>query len=51
MAFVMARQGKAEEYYRRGESLEVQGNLDGAAADYRRAIEILMSLPSTGDKV
>ncbi len=38
-------------YYRRGESLEVQGNLDGAAADYRRAIEILMGLPSTADKV
>ena len=38
-------------YYRRGESLEVQGNLDGAAADYRRAIELLMGLPSTQDKV
>jgi len=38
-------------YRRRGESLEAGGNLKGAAADYRRAVEILMNLPSTGDKV
>jgi tetratricopeptide (TPR) repeat protein len=38
-------------YYRRAESLEVQDNLSGAAADYRRAIEILLDLPATGDKV
>jgi len=38
-------------YYRRAESLEVQDNLGGAAADYRRAIEILLDLPATGDKV
>ncbi len=38
-------------YFRRGESLEVQGNIGGAAADYRRAIEIIMNLPATGDKV
>jgi len=38
-------------YYRRGESLEVQNNMSGAAADYRRAIEILLDLPATGDKV
>jgi len=38
-------------YHRRAESLEVQDNLSGAAADYRRAIEILLDLPATGDKV
>jgi hypothetical protein len=38
-------------YFRRGESLEVQDNLSGAAADFRRALEILMDLPATGDKV
>jgi len=38
-------------YHRRGESLEVQGNLGGAAADYRRAVEIIMNLPATGDEV
>ncbi len=27
------------------------GNLKGAAADFRRAVEILMDLPSTGDEV
>ena len=38
-------------YFLRGESLEGSGNLDGAAADYRRAIEILMNLPPSGDEV
>lgn len=38
-------------YHRRGESLEVQGNLGGAAADYRRAVEIIMNLPASGDEV
>ena len=38
-------------YYRRAESLEAQENLSGAAADYRRAIEILLDLPATGDEV
>ncbi len=38
-------------YHRRGESLEVQGNLGGAAADYRRAVEIIMNLPTSGDEV
>jgi tetratricopeptide (TPR) repeat protein len=55
MSLVLARQGKPEEsrkaYYRRGESLEVLDNLNGAAADYRRAIEILLDLPATGDEV
>lgn len=38
-------------YQRRAESLEALDNLGGAAADYRRAIEILLDLPATGDKV
>jgi Flp pilus assembly protein TadD len=38
-------------YFRRGESLEGTGNLGGAAADYRRAIEIIMKLPASGDEV
>jgi tetratricopeptide (TPR) repeat protein len=38
-------------YYRRAESLEALDNLSGAAADYRRAIEILLDLPATGDEV
>jgi tetratricopeptide (TPR) repeat protein len=38
-------------YRRRGESLEASGNLKAAAEAYRRAVEILMNLPSTGDKV
>jgi Tfp pilus assembly protein PilF/peroxiredoxin len=38
-------------YFLRGESLEGTGNLGGAAADYRRAIEIMMDLPPTGDEV
>ena len=38
-------------YYRRGESGEAAGNLGNAAGDYRRAIEIIMNLPATGDEV
>jgi len=38
-------------YRRRGESFEATGDLKGAAADYRRTIEILMNLPRTGDEV
>ena len=30
---------------------EAGGNLKGASADFRRALEILMNLPSTGDEV
>jgi tetratricopeptide (TPR) repeat protein len=38
-------------YFRRGEGEAAAGNLKGAAADFRRAVEILMNLPSTGDEV
>jgi len=38
-------------YYRRGQGSEAGGNLKGASADYRRALEIMMNLPSTGDEV
>ena len=38
-------------YYRRGQGSEAGGNLKGASADFRRALEILMNLPSTGDEV
>jgi tetratricopeptide (TPR) repeat protein len=38
-------------YYRRGQGEAAGGNLKGAAADMRRAVEILMNLPSTGDEV
>lgn len=38
-------------YYRRGQGAAAGGNLKGAAVDFRRAVEILMNLPSTGDKV
>jgi Tfp pilus assembly protein PilF/peroxiredoxin len=38
-------------YYRRAQGSEASGNLKGAASDMRRAVEILMNLPSTGDEV
>lgn len=38
-------------YFRRGQGSEAGGNLKGASADFRRALEILMNLPSTGDEV
>lgn len=38
-------------YFRRAQGSEAGGNLKGAAADLRRAVEILMNLPSTGDEV
>lgn len=38
-------------YYRRAQGQEAGGNLKGAAGDLRRAVEILMNLPSTGDEV
>jgi tetratricopeptide (TPR) repeat protein len=38
-------------YFRRGQGSEAGGNLKGAAQDFRRAVEILMNLPSTGDEV
>ncbi|HWR98236.1 MAG TPA: redoxin domain-containing protein [Candidatus Methanoperedens sp.] len=38
-------------YFRRGLGSEAVGNLKGAAQDLRRAVEILMNLPSTGDEV
>jgi len=38
-------------YYRRAQGSEAGGNLKGASADFRRALEILMNLPSTGDEV
>jgi peroxiredoxin len=38
-------------YFRRGQGAEAGGNLKGAAQDFRRAVEILMNLPSTGDEV
>ncbi len=38
-------------YYRRALGAEATGNLKGAAGDMRRAVEILMNLPSTGDEV
>jgi tetratricopeptide (TPR) repeat protein len=38
-------------YFRRGQGEAASGNLKGAAADFRRAVEILMNLPSTGDEV
>ncbi|MHB8834962.1 MAG: tetratricopeptide repeat protein [Candidatus Methylomirabilia bacterium] len=38
-------------YYRRGQGSEAGGNLKGASADFRRALEIMMNLPSTGDEV
>jgi tetratricopeptide (TPR) repeat protein len=38
-------------YFRRGQGSEAAGNLKGASSDFRRAVEILMNLPSTGDEV
>jgi len=38
-------------YFRRAQGSEAAGNLKGAAGDLRRAVEILMNLPSTGDEV
>jgi len=38
-------------YYRRAQGSEAGGNLKGASMDFRRALEILMNLPSTGDEV
>jgi tetratricopeptide (TPR) repeat protein len=38
-------------YFRRAQGFEAGGNLKGASADYRRALEIMMNLPSTGDEV
>ncbi|HEY5999578.1 MAG TPA: redoxin domain-containing protein [bacterium] len=38
-------------YFRRGLGSEATGNLKGASQDLRRAVEILMNLPSTGDEV
>jgi len=38
-------------YYRRGQGSAAAGDLKGASADFRRALEILMNLPSTGDEV
>ena len=38
-------------YFRRAQGSEAGGDLKGAAADFRRALEILMNLPSTGDEV
>ena len=38
-------------YYRRAQGSEAGGDLKGASADFRRALEILMNLPSTGDEV
>ena len=38
-------------YYRRAQGSETAGDLKGASSDYRRALEILMNLPSTGDEV
>jgi Tfp pilus assembly protein PilF len=38
-------------YYRRAQGSEAGGNLKGASEDFRRALEILMNLPSTGDEV
>jgi tetratricopeptide (TPR) repeat protein len=38
-------------YFRRAQGSEAGGNLKGASADFRRALEILMNLPSTGDEV
>jgi tetratricopeptide (TPR) repeat protein len=38
-------------YFRRAQGSEAAGNLKGASSDFRRAVEILMNLPSTGDEV
>jgi tetratricopeptide (TPR) repeat protein len=38
-------------YYRRAQGSEAGGDLKRATSDYRRALEILMNLPSTGDEV
>lgn len=38
-------------YFRRAQGSEAGGDLKAASADFRRALEILMNLPSTGDEV
>jgi len=38
-------------YYRRAQGGEAGGDLKRASADFRRALEIMLSLPSTGDEV
>ncbi len=38
-------------YFRRAQGSEAGGDLKRASADFRRALEILMNLPSTGDEV